>query len=246
MQKGGKKMAGKKRKDAKERILKAAVSLFARKGYFAVGVREIAKAADVNVSSIFYYFGEKVGILEAIVSECYEKYHRAVIGVGDEDTSLEERVRMIVRNLVAFFREDIELAMVTFNSLPVDIPEIMSLNVKWLCEHRGEQERLFRQLGVDPCNAVQTSVICRSLTSSIQSHFQARYVVEHVLKAPDQPPEVVEVVKQSHVLKYDDAFYEEYSEMLSRLFLDGLRSIVAQPLERTEDSNAEREGRRGE
>jgi AcrR family transcriptional regulator len=244
MQEGGKKMAGKKRKDAKERILKAAVSLFARKGYFAVGVREIAKAADVNVSSIFYYFGEKVGILEAIVNECYKKYHRAVIKVGDEDTPLEERVRMIVRNLVAFFRKDIELAMVAFNSLPVDIPEIVSLNVKWLCEHRGDEERLFRQLGVDPQDHVQTSVVCRSLTSSIQSHFQARYVVEHILEAPDQPPEVVEMVKQRHVLRYDDAFYEKYSEMLSKFFLDGLRSIVAQPPQGKEDSNAR--GRRGE
>ena len=237
-------MARKEKKDAKERILKVAVSLFARKGYFAVGVREIAKAAEVNVSSIFYYFGEKVGILEAIVNECYEKYHRAVLDVGDEQTPLEKRIRMIVSNLVAFFREDIELAMVAFNSLPVDIPEIVSLNVKWFSEHRGDEERLFRQLGVDPRNHVQTSVVCRSLTSSIQSHFQSRYVMEHILKAPNHPAEVLEVMKQSHVLKYDDAFFAEYSEMLSNLFLHGLKSIVAPSTQGEEKSTARRRRKR--
>ena len=54
-------------KAAKQRIFEAALALFARKGYAAVGVREIAKHANVNISMINYYYGEKAGILKAII-----------------------------------------------------------------------------------------------------------------------------------------------------------------------------------
>ena len=38
--------------NTKQRILDIAIVLFAQKGYSAVGVREIAKEANVNVSMI--------------------------------------------------------------------------------------------------------------------------------------------------------------------------------------------------
>jgi len=238
-------MTRKKEKDAKRKIFEAAVTLIARKGYHAVGVREIARAAGVNVSAIFYYFGEKVGILEAIVNEAYERYHRAVLNVGDENTPVEERVRIIVRNLVDFFRNNTELAMVAFNSLPVDIPEIMNLKVKWLCGHREEEEKFFRQLGVDPSNDVQTSVVCGSVSSSILSHFQSRYILEYISKDPDQSPETLDYLSHVCVSRYDDAFYDRYSEMLSELFLRGLKSVVAHnSKERTGSTSHKRQTRR--
>jgi len=231
-------MARKKEKDTKRRIFEAAVKLIARKGYHAVGVREIAKAAGVNVSAIFYYFGEKIGILEAIVNEAYDKYHRAVLNVGDENTPLEERVRIIVRNLVDFFRNNTELAMVAFNSLPVDIPQIMNLKVKWLCGDREQEEKFFRQLGVDTSNDVQTSVVCGSVSSSILSHFQSRYILEYILRAPDQSPETLDYLRHICVSRYGNAFYDRYSEMLSELFLRGLTSVVAHDFKKRRDGTS--------
>jgi len=55
-------------KEAKDRIFDAAKSLFARKGYAAVSVREIAKKAKVNISMLNYYYGGKIGILREVLS----------------------------------------------------------------------------------------------------------------------------------------------------------------------------------
>ena len=56
-------------KDAKEKLLAAAVPLFAEKGFAAVSIREVAEAAGVNSALISYYFGGKSGLYEAVLNE---------------------------------------------------------------------------------------------------------------------------------------------------------------------------------
>lgn len=53
-------------KDKKLRILEEAEQLFASQGFSGTSVREIAKAADVNVAMISYYFGSKEQLLMEI------------------------------------------------------------------------------------------------------------------------------------------------------------------------------------
>ncbi|HJU83078.1 MAG TPA: CerR family C-terminal domain-containing protein [Holophagaceae bacterium] len=48
--------------DAKTRLIHAAVRCFAEKGYDAVGIREIAQAAEVNSAAVSYHFGGKEGL----------------------------------------------------------------------------------------------------------------------------------------------------------------------------------------
>lgn len=55
-------------RDAKSRLLKAAVLLFRDRGYGGVSIREIAAAARRNSSLISFYFGGKAGIHQAALS----------------------------------------------------------------------------------------------------------------------------------------------------------------------------------
>jgi len=54
-------------KDAKERIVNAAIQLFSRKGYDATRVSDIAGAAKVNKALIYYYFKSKEDILDFMI-----------------------------------------------------------------------------------------------------------------------------------------------------------------------------------
>jgi AcrR family transcriptional regulator len=46
----------------RDRLLDEAEELFAQKGYYAVGVREITKAAESNLAAVNYHFGNKLNL----------------------------------------------------------------------------------------------------------------------------------------------------------------------------------------
>ncbi|MEO8835724.1 MAG: CerR family C-terminal domain-containing protein [Caldimonas sp.] len=51
---------------ARDRLLQAALRLFAEHGYAKTSIRGIALAAGANVASISYYFGNKAGLYRAV------------------------------------------------------------------------------------------------------------------------------------------------------------------------------------
>lgn len=65
-------------KDVRERLLIAAVQLFARKGYAGTSVREIVEAAGVTKPVLYYYFRNKEGIFHAMMQEAIAA-HRALL-----------------------------------------------------------------------------------------------------------------------------------------------------------------------
>lgn len=61
----------------RRRLLKAATSLFSAGGYEATSLRQIAGAADVDLATLKYHFGDKAGLY----AEVYSSGHQAFIGV---------------------------------------------------------------------------------------------------------------------------------------------------------------------
>ena len=54
---------------ARARISQAAFRLFGKKGYTCTSVQDIADAADVKKSIVYYYFSSKEGLYQALLSE---------------------------------------------------------------------------------------------------------------------------------------------------------------------------------
>ena len=83
----------------RDRILEAARSLFAEAGFHGVGLEEVARRADVSRKTVYYQFGSKRGLLEAVVADLERR------------AELVERVRAVVeqpdaaRALPAYLRE---------------------------------------------------------------------------------------------------------------------------------------------
>jgi AcrR family transcriptional regulator len=53
----------------RERLLKAAIAVFDRKGYAAASIREIVERAGVTKPALYYHFGSKEGLLGAVLQE---------------------------------------------------------------------------------------------------------------------------------------------------------------------------------
>lgn len=59
--------------ETKEQILNNALNMFAKSGYNAVSIRDIAKTVNIKESSIYYHFRNKQDILDSLVDK-YESH----------------------------------------------------------------------------------------------------------------------------------------------------------------------------
>lgn len=54
---------------SRDAILESALTLFASRGYDAVGVQEIVETAGVTKPTLYHFFGSKNGLLETLIDE---------------------------------------------------------------------------------------------------------------------------------------------------------------------------------
>jgi AcrR family transcriptional regulator len=87
----------------KERILEAALELFAKQGYAATSTNAIVKQAEVSEGLLFKHFGSKQGLLDALLSEG------------------EERVAVLAAPII--FEEHPNEVLRKYIELPFDMPE---------------------------------------------------------------------------------------------------------------------------
>ncbi len=80
----------KDRKATEKRLLSAAESVFARRGFDAAGVREIAEEAQANVSLINRYFGGKEGLLLALTERFLEAKSKEALLYPRQHTLADE------------------------------------------------------------------------------------------------------------------------------------------------------------
>lgn len=90
--------------DSRERILKAALEVFAAKGYGQASTREICKRAGVNVAGIHYYFGDKASLYRALF-QIPEKLFQLPPSLQDPATTLEDGLAAWYRHVMGFVLE---------------------------------------------------------------------------------------------------------------------------------------------
>jgi TetR/AcrR family transcriptional regulator len=200
----------------RQRILDAAIDLFASKGYAATGVREIARAADVNQAMISYYYGSKINLLKAIFEQALKVYGQVIVGnlAASEDEPFEVRLKHFFSEAFAMMRRHHKLFRITWSELHYDVPEIAEFKaglirqtllpalVTFLERHR---EHL--------APGLRPEIIFPLLPGMVAWHFMTAPVYTRVVG-----------------LTLDNAFYDTFADQLTQLVLNGLRGhSPAQP-----------------
>ena len=86
--------------EARTRLLDAALVLFADKGFAKTSTREIAQAAQVNVASISYYFGDKAGLYRAVWTDPRSNPDCNAGAYANADVSLSDALRFMLLGFV--------------------------------------------------------------------------------------------------------------------------------------------------
>jgi len=76
----------------KGRLVEAALAEFARRGYDAVGVTEIAAAAGVTVGSLYHHFGSKPGLYDLVRDDVERRVLDRMEGAWDAAPDLARAV----------------------------------------------------------------------------------------------------------------------------------------------------------
>lgn len=94
--------------DKLERILEAATSLFAEKGFHGTTVPDVANSASVGAGTIYRYFDNKDDLVNGVFVRCKTRLKLCLEGGMDnaEGISLEERFTVAWGNLCQFALEN--------------------------------------------------------------------------------------------------------------------------------------------
>lgn len=85
--------------DTRRRLLDRASELFAERGFDAVTVREICRAANANIAAVNYHFGDKLGLYGEVVEVAIAAMRETGVAAmqAAEGARAEERLRAYVR-----------------------------------------------------------------------------------------------------------------------------------------------------
>ena len=111
-----------RRGDVRERLLAAAIQLFATKGYDNTSVSEIVGRAGVSKPTLYYYFSSKSKLCEYIIEHAYTLLYTQLKERLSGELSLEEGIAEVIGTWFEFFRKNKQLtifvARVTFSASP--------------------------------------------------------------------------------------------------------------------------------
>ena len=66
----------KKKSHIRKLILENSIKIFSDKGFDGTSMRDIAKAGGITLPTIYYYFGNKEGLYNAVFQEIYKKFSK--------------------------------------------------------------------------------------------------------------------------------------------------------------------------
>lgn len=113
--------------EARTRLLETALNLFAEQGFAKTSTREIARQAQVNISAISYYFGDKAGLYRAVFHDPRTNPCVSADEFSDPNLTLYRALQLLVRA----YTESMKQGAVVQNYVKVHIREMLEPTGLW-------------------------------------------------------------------------------------------------------------------
>lgn len=170
--------------DKKQRIVLAAIELFAKKGYANTATSEIAKEAGVAEGTIFRHFGTKENLLLAIlipfIKHSLPQMADAIFEevLAEKPKTIEEFVRALATERFMFFKENRDLFRIFIKEM-IYHDELKNELISHISEHalsRIEQIiQDFQEKGevID----IPAKILSRNIFTTLLGFFLSRFVL---------------------------------------------------------------------
>ena len=155
-----------KAQDSRDEILKAAIRLFARRGFHETSMSEVAREAKVSKALIFWHFKTKEELFLAVLNRLLEPYF---IDFAEEVGALDERaqLRKLVQSYLLFVRDNAASVRFFLGQLlhGEKVPEELGAQVMKLYDG-------YRELMVDIIRRAREKHLCASdITPEVAAGF---------------------------------------------------------------------------
>jgi TetR/AcrR family transcriptional regulator len=200
----------------RQRILRAALRRFAHCGYAGASVQDIVDAARVTKPTLYYYFGSKAGLYQALLDWAYDERFRLMHGAAGRSASLAGQLTGILSVLFEFLqrnRDLMRLAFATAFAAPREMPAEIDYLSKSLRNFEFVHDLIRR---AQKQGALDKDFESRELALAIYGLMTIK-VMEYLLQ-PAQKPQ------------------RRTAETLVRLFMQGAERKSCRPSQEEQDS----------
>jgi len=125
-------------------ILEAAVRAFARKGYHACRVGEIAEEAGVAYGLVYHYFGSKEEVLQTIFRDTWTLMLARIREMEEDGDPASEQVRKVTALLLRTWKRDPDLVRVLVREVTRS-PEQLQQQIEEIGHAYEALERIIRR-----------------------------------------------------------------------------------------------------
>ena len=113
---------------SKEKLVNVAIELFSTRGFKGTSIRDIANAMDMSISNIYHYFGNKEGLLLAVLGHSSKGLVEKLGEISQMDLDPLERFKLLIKKhikLSEFYKKEIKIFFLDEEHLS---PEGMKIN----------------------------------------------------------------------------------------------------------------------
>lgn len=150
----------------KEDILKAAVNVFAHKGYFRATTADVAKKASISQPYVYNFFENKEELLIAALVRSWDNILQAFANEQEDSEKIEQQFIVAYEKLMETHRDEILLQV---QALAIREPKIQAVMQDGFRKIKGYVDARFRKAGLADVDTKVMNFLARGMLCNISA-----------------------------------------------------------------------------